>query len=126
MSTTISESKNDNLNISNTIFYPRPDSTSIDSRNQLARTKSQTNNYRFGVGYTEPLSDSITVSLNVNYSSANNRNIRNVNDFDNNTGQYSDYNMLLSNSMNQKINQISPDLTFEINKKAKHMGICRT
>ena len=117
MSTTISESKNDNLNRSNTIFYPKPDSVSIDSRNQLARIKNQSNHYRFGVGYTEPLSDSITVSLNVNYSSANNRDIRNVNDFDDHTGQYSDYNMLLSNSMNQRINQISPDLTFEINKK---------
>lgn len=115
MNGTISESKTNNLNQSQTVFYQNNGTN--DDRNQLAKNKNQSNNYSFSTGYTEPISDSATISLNLNYDSKFSRGLRNVNDFDINTGQYSKYNAILSNSMDQKINQISPEINFEFNKK---------
>ena len=114
MNTTISESKRDQLNKSQTLFYQTTDPNDI--RNQLSKNKTQTNSYRFSAGYSEPLSDSTSISLNLTYENSLDRNLREVNDFDQNTGDYSNYNMGLSNRMNQKIDKISPELVYEINK----------
>lgn len=114
LSSSISEAKRDQLNKSQTIFYQTTDPADI--RNQLSKTKNQTNNYKFGTGYTEPISDSATVSLSLNYENKLDSNLRDVSDFDQNTGKYSSYNSDLSNIMNQKINEISPELSFELNK----------
>ncbi|WP_415328578.1 outer membrane beta-barrel protein [Chryseobacterium sp. MMS23-Vi53] len=115
MSSTISETKENNLNKSENIFYQG--STGSDNRNQLAKNQKQTNGYNFKTGYTEPITDSIDVSLSLNYNAKTLKNLRNVNDFDENTGQYTDYNTVLSNRMDQKINQFSPELSFSVNKK---------
>lgn len=112
MNSTISESKNGNLNRSQTTF-----DQSADNRNQLSNKKDQNSNYRFSAGYTEPISDSATISLGLEYNSQSFRNLRDVNDFNESSGDYTNYNTVLSNSMNQKINQIAPELSFEINKK---------
>ncbi|MDF2932359.1 MAG: hypothetical protein K0R36_1690 [Chryseobacterium sp.] len=114
MNSTISESKKDQLNKSQTLFYQTSEPNDI--RNQLSKNKTQTNSYRFSAGYSEPLSDSTSISLSLNYENNVDRNLREVNDFDQNTGQYSNYNMGLSNRMNQKIDKISPELVYEINK----------
>ena len=115
MTGTISESNRDNLSRSQTLFYQSNDPSDI--RNQLAKSKNQNNTYTFGAGYTEPLSDSASVSFEVNYSSNISRDLRDINDFDIATGQYSEYNTALSNSMRQKVNKITPELTFSLNKK---------
>lgn len=115
LNSSISENKENGLNRSENIFYTQPQS--FDNRNQLSVKKNQNSNYRFSIGYSEPVSDSVSVGLGISYNSANTRNIRDVNDFNAATQQYSDYNDILSNSMNQKIDQISPELSFEINKK---------
>jgi hypothetical protein len=65
----------------------------------------------------EPISDSANVSLEINYNSKLSRDFRDVNDFDSTTGQYSKYNTALSNSMEQRINQVSPELSFFLTKK---------
>lgn len=115
MNGTISESKNNDLNRSQTTFYQ---STGLnDNRNQLLKRKEQNSNYRFSVGYTEPISDSVNISLQMEYNSQISRNLRDVNDFNESSGDYSNYNILLSNGMNQKINQFAPELSFELNKK---------
>jgi hypothetical protein len=114
LNSTISEAKRDQLNKSETIFYQTAEPNDI--RNQLAKNKNQTNSYRFSAGYTEPISDSANVSLSLNYENKTDRNLREVNDFDQNTEQYSIFNNGLSNQMNQKINEISPELSFELNK----------
>lgn len=115
INTTISESTTSNLNKSETVFYE--DNNQYDNRNQLAETKNQNNNYYFGMGYSEPVSDSASVSLNITYNSKISRDLREVNDFNAASGIYSDYNILLSNSMNQKFNEINPTLSFDMTKK---------
>ena len=115
MNTTISESKKENTNTSSTIFYQTTDPNDI--RNQLSKTKNQTNRYRFTTAYSEPISDSSNITVNLTYENKLSRNLRNVNDFDLSNGQYSDYNDALSNTMSQKINQLSPEISYELNKK---------
>ncbi len=116
INTTISESKTNNLIQSTNLFYQDSGNTS-DNRDQLTKNKNQNNNFAFTAGYTEPVSDSATVSFEVKYENRGTNELRNVNDFDNATGQYSKYNMLLSKSMKQRINQISPEMTFQLSKR---------
>ncbi|MBV8328692.1 TonB-dependent receptor [Chryseobacterium sp.] len=116
MNGTISESKSNTINQSLNTFYDES-GTTTDNRDQLQKNKNQSNNYTFSAGYTEPVSDSATVSLELQYSSKLSRDARNFSDFDPATGQYSKYNILLSNSMDQRINQLSPELSYSLNKK---------
>lgn len=115
MSSNISENKNNNLNNSQTVFYNSPDPNDI--RNQLSRTKNQTNRYDFRTGYSEPISDSMAVSIDFNYTKTSFNNKRNVNDFDALNKDYSNLNTDLSYAMNQDINTVSPEISMEINKK---------
>lgn len=116
INTSISESNDNNINQSQNTFYNQT-GTTTDNRDQLQKNKTQNNNYSFSAGYTEPISDSAIVSLQLEYSSKVSRNSRDFNDFDPVTGQYSKYNTVLSNSMNQTINQLSPELSFSLFKK---------
>ncbi|WPO92091.1 outer membrane beta-barrel protein [Chryseobacterium sp. HR92] len=115
INSSISESKRDNLNQSQNTFYQQS-GTTVDNRDQLAKNKNQNNTFNFNAGYTEPISDSSSVSFEVKYETRSSRDLRNVNDFDNATGDYTKYNQLLSNNMRQRINQISPELAYQINK----------
>ncbi len=66
INTTISESKTNNLIQSTNLFYQDSGNTS-DNRDQLTKNKNQNNNFAFTAGYTEPVSDSATVSFEVKY-----------------------------------------------------------
>lgn len=116
INSTISESKRNQINQSQNTFYQESGTTS-DNRDQLQKNQTQNNDYSFSAGYTEPVSDSATISLELQYSSKLSRDLRDVSDFDAATGQYSTYNTVLSNSMDQKINQVSPELSFFLSKK---------
>ncbi|MDY0932276.1 TonB-dependent receptor [Chryseobacterium sp. CFBP8996] len=115
INTTISESKRENTNRSQTIFYQTTDPNDI--RNQISKTKNQTNRYRFTTAYSEPLTDSSNVTVSLAYESKLTRNLRDVNDLDLSSGQYSDYNDALSNTMSQKNNQFKPEISYELIKK---------
>ncbi|WP_454047176.1 outer membrane beta-barrel protein [Chryseobacterium sp. Marseille-Q8038] len=116
INSSISESKRDNLNQSQNTFY-QPNGTTVDNRDQLANNKNQNSSFNFTAGYTEPVSDSARVSFEVKYENRSVRDLRNVNDFDNTTGDYTKFNQLLSNNMKQRINQISPEFTYQLSKK---------
>ncbi|WP_294307106.1 outer membrane beta-barrel protein [uncultured Chryseobacterium sp.] len=119
LNTSITENKNKSLTNSQTFFYDNgvEDPAKRDFRNQLAKTKSQNNNYSFNAKYTEPISDSLNINFGLDYNSTNTFNERMVNDFDPATGQYSSYNLPLSNSSDQKNSQLSPQVTVELNKQ---------
>lgn len=114
--TSITESNNENISQSLNTFYKDSEITT-DNRNQLQKNLSQNNNYSFMAKYTEPISDSATITLGLQYDSKLSRDTRDFNDFDPATGQYSQYNTRLSNSMNQKINQFTPELSYYLYKK---------
>lgn len=115
INTTISESKRENTNNSKTIFYQNSDPNDI--RDQVSKTNNQTNRYRFTTAYSEPLSDSSSVTVNLTYENKLTRNLRDVNDLDLSNGQYSDHNDALSNRMSQKNSQFKPEISYELNKK---------
>jgi len=119
LNSNISENNTKNLNNSQTIFYNSTDPNDI--RNQLSKSKNQTNRYNFSAGYSEPISDSATVNLSVNYTATKYLKNRNVNDFDALNNDYSDLNDDLSYVMNQDMNTISPELGFDLNKKKINM-----
>lgn len=116
INSSISESQRNNLNQSQNTFYQNSGNT-VDNRDQLTKNKSQNNNFNFSADYTEPVSDSATISLELKYGTRSSHDLRDVNDFDHATGQYSKYNELLSNNMKQRVNQISPELTFQVSKR---------
>ncbi|MDW9380365.1 TonB-dependent receptor [Chryseobacterium sp. JV558] len=115
MNSSISESKRDNLSQSQNTFYDENGITK-DNRDQLAKNKNQNSSFNFSAGYSEPISDSSSVNFKIKYEARSARDLRNVNDFDNTTGDYTKFNQLLSNNMKQRINQISPELSYQINK----------
>lgn len=115
MNSQISQNSADKLTISKTEFYLP--TISLDSRNQKQKNKTNSDNFSFGLGYTEPVTDSLSVSLSFDYRLKNTRDSRNVNSLNNLTGDYDDLEAELSNSMNQKINSIVPELGISYNKK---------
>lgn len=119
LNTSISQNKNKSFVNSQTLFYVNgaEDVTKRDIRDQLTQTKAQNNNYSFNAKYTEPITDSLNISFGLNYDSKNSINDRTVNDFDKITGQYSNYNLVLSNNSDEKSNQLLPQIGIELNKQ---------
>ncbi|WP_241331267.1 TonB-dependent receptor [Chryseobacterium arthrosphaerae] len=116
VNSTISESKTNTVNQSQNTFY-RESGIITDNRDQLQKNQNQINNYTFRAGYTEPVSDSAMVSFDISYSSKLSRDFRDISDYDAATGHYSNYNIALSNSMQQNISQITPEISFSLFKK---------
>lgn len=116
INTSITESNNNNINQSLNTFY-KDSGMTTDNRDQLQKTRSQDNNYSFMAKYTEPVSDSATIGFSLQYNSKLTRDIKDFNDFDPATGQYSQYNTRLSNSVDQRINQFTPELSYYLYKK---------
>ena len=114
MSGNLSQSDTDKTSIQNTNFFQ----TGIqDNRNQLMKNKNSGNTFRYGVRYTEPISDSAKIALGVDFSNDNSRTSRDVNDYDAITGDYNQYNAVLSNEMLQKQNTFIPELSYRLEKK---------
>jgi hypothetical protein len=67
--------------------------------------------------YTEPITDSIKISIGIDYDEENNKNQVAVNDFDNIAGNYNNYNQLLSNTIIKKEQTFAPSLSMEMSKE---------
>lgn len=115
ISNTFSENKNTNYNLQETLFYQSPDQN--DYRNQLSKNKNATNLFSADFKYYEPVSDSATVSLEVNYDLQKLDRELVVNDFDNGNGNYSEFNALLSNTLNQNNNLLNTGISYNLNKE---------
>lgn len=109
-----SENKNDNYNIQETIFYQSPEDN--DYRNQRSQTKNSRNSFFADVKYYEPITDYSTISMAVSYDNQTRDNEKTVNDFDTANNQYSVYNSLLSNTLNQNSTYINPEIGYHLNR----------
>ncbi|MBV8328693.1 outer membrane beta-barrel protein [Chryseobacterium sp.] len=114
MNSTITESKRNSINTSQNRFYQGTDAN--DDRNQLSKNKIKGNEYQFSAGYSRAVSDSVKIGINIRYSAKQNGNLRDVYDFDPTTETYSVQSVALSNSMEQKINQVTPEVSFNLIK----------
>ena len=115
---TFLENKNKNINLLDAIFYQSPEDN--EYRNQRSQTINSKNIFGANVKYYEPVSDSATVSLELNYDLQKIDNERLVNDFDENNHQYSNYNSLLSNVLNQNNSILNTGIGYNLNK-SKYM-----
>lgn len=114
ISNTISESNSDVFNLQETLFYQTPDRN--DFRDQLSKNTNSTNLFRANFKYFEPLSDSATVSLELNYDIEKLDRELTVNDFDAGSGNYSQFNAFLSNTLNQNNSMLNAGITYNLNK----------
>lgn len=109
-------SAGESLNYSNieTIFYQNPGDNNY--RNQSSNTKNSRSVFGADFKYFEPISDSATVSIEVNYDYQKLNNDRIVNDYNVDTHQYSDFNALLSNKLYQSNNFLKTALSYNLDK----------
>lgn len=114
VSNTFSDNQNESFDLQETIFYQSPDQNEL--RDQLSKRKNSNNSFSADFKYYEPVSDSATVSVEVNYDLQKlDRNLV-VNDFNAGTNSYSDFNALLSNTLNQNNNLLNAGISYNLNK----------
>ncbi len=114
MSGNLMENSGTDYNLTTTIFHQSPEEN--DYRNQRSLSKNQSTDFSFNAKYNEPISDSAIVSTEITYKYLSLRNDRKVNDFDMGTEEYSIYNSLLSNTINQDINSLNTVVGYDLNK----------
>lgn len=110
---TISES--DSYTNSATYFYQSDQEDDI--RNQTGNTETKTDNYTFRAAYKEPLTDSLTISINGRFETSKSSDVRAVYDFDNLSQDFTNQNELLSNSIWSETQNFNPTLRLESRKK---------
>ena len=94
-----------------------------DIRNQTIGTTSHTDEYTMSVSYREPIAPKQTLSLNFSQTWTNQFQGRNTFDFNENSGQYSDYNNLLSFNNNLKGSKTAPSVGYQINGEKYYFSI---
>jgi len=103
------------LNISQTNFYQN--NTPSDIRNQIEKSKNTSDNFSANFRFTEPITDSISVSVGTKYNFLKTVNDKNTFDFDALTSNYTLRNAFLSNYIDSKVNTLNPFMGFNIAKK---------
>lgn len=127
MSNNNSKDDGSNLNESTTIFYEDTDDDGIndntreDIRNQIRYNRQTSDQYSANIEYTEPITDSLKVSVGVNYRYENNLEDREGFDFNPQTEEYSVLNELLTNYLTSKANTVTPTAGININKEKLYM-----
>lgn len=121
---TNSNTKDDGANINNTVtrFYEDADNdgtteTRQDARNQLQQRQQNSDNYAIDLQYTEPLTDSLEVTLGAVYDWS--QNVENNDGFDYNDTQneYSERNDLITSYYQNRTGELNPYATLHLKKK---------
>ncbi|MBN9337792.1 MAG: outer membrane beta-barrel protein, partial [Chryseobacterium sp.] len=114
VSSNVMDNSGTDYNLTTTIFHQSPEEN--DYRNQRSVSKNQNIDFNFNARYDEPVSDSAIVSTEITYKSLSLKNDRKVHDFDTVTGEFSTFNSLLSNTINQNINSLYAVMGYDLNK----------
>jgi hypothetical protein len=111
-----------NLNISNTRFFNNsdvpgePDVVTEENRNQRRFDRNTTDNYSASFKWQEPLQDSLSIGLEIDYRMNAMIQNRLTSDFDPVTQQYSDVNELLTNHLSSGTSTWNPQVSIQVNK----------
>src|SRR5690554_2765447 len=116
-----SNSETQNLTQSATYFYQSDQEDDI--RNQKGDNNNKRDNYSLSLTYKEPLTDSLNVSLGLNYDLSKSSDNREVFDFDELTQDFTQQNDLLSNSIFSQTQNFNPNLRFELRKSKYNADI---
>lgn len=102
------------FNILETVFIQNPTESSY--RNQLFKNRNTRNLFGANFKYFEPVSDSATVSLEMNYDFNQISDDRSVNNFSAETGGYTSFSPLFSNKLDQDNNLLNVGVAYNLNK----------
>lgn len=105
----------DSYNNSATLFYQGTDPDDI--RNQVRKSRNTTDNYNVDVSYTEPLKDSLSVSVGMAYEWQKSANNKKAFDYDAVSETYSVANDVLTNYIASTARIAKPNAGFSINKE---------
>lgn len=112
------DGNNYNRSVTNKYSYEGDIQTvETDDRNQVLYNRRTTDEYNFGIDYTEPITDSLEVQLGVNYEINKALENRDGFDFDAATGDFTSYNDALSNYITSESDKIVPTAGFNLQKK---------
>ncbi len=114
-----SKNENSNRNISNTSRYRYPgDDVTVetDNRNQIVNTDTNEDTYDLYLEYTEPITDSLELTIASGYSLARTEDNRDSYDFNPLTGDYTTYNDALSNYITSDTGTFSPEAGVKLDK----------
>ncbi|CAM4074165.1 MULTISPECIES: outer membrane beta-barrel protein [Flavobacterium] len=118
--------KNDNsknesfLNtINNTVFYQSGNPNDSRDQNQFDEVKKE--EYQVKLDYTEPISDSLTLSFETSFKTEKSNNATNTFDFDTFTNSYSNFNGQLSNTIDGLNNTFNYGIGLRV-RKSKFRG----
>ncbi len=115
ISNSLSNSRNETINRSSTLFFQS--SQPNDLRDQISDMDNDFRSIDYSLGYTEPLSDSVALSFEMRFGRESDLDRRTVRDFDPATQSYSAYNIPLSYELQRKIDNLVPEISFEIEKE---------
>ncbi|UOX32168.1 outer membrane beta-barrel protein [Flavobacterium sediminilitoris] len=116
--------KNDtDLNtLTNTIFYQSGNPN--DNRNQNRFDIDKQDTYSTKIGYTEPISDSLSLLFETSFETVKLYNSTNTFDFDSFTNEYSQFNDILSNNIDSRNNTFNTSVGIQL-KTSKLRGSIR-
>ena len=116
-----------NLNESSTFFYGETDGVNgivrTDIRNQVRYNRQAVDSYGASFEYAEPITDSLTIRLNVGYDTRNSVEDRQGFDFDEQTGMYTSLNDSLTNYLTSRVSTLSPSAGINIRKEKLYFNI---
>lgn len=103
------------LNQSKTVFYQSGDPD--DVRDQITKNRNLKDRYAAEIEYTEPISDSLKMTIGFDYEWEKTSEDRRSFDFDETTQTYSEENDFLTNFSSSTIQTITPKAGFSLEKK---------
>lgn len=112
----------DNITKSETYYFQDP-SLEDDIRNQRRFNKRKEENYYLRMGYSEPITDSLSLTLRTSYATNRKTADRSTFNFDGTSNQYSILNDSLSYSLDSRTQTINPSMGISVRKKKYSMGL---
>lgn len=113
-------SDRDNITNSETYFFQDPGRTE-DIRRQRVYDDEKDNTYYTRIGYSEPITDSLSITIRGSYEWKDFDNTKSTFDQNAMSGQYSEFNNLLSYGLMSKTRTFNPSASFNV-RKSKYSG----
>ncbi|PKW29534.1 outer membrane beta-barrel protein [Flavobacterium lindanitolerans] len=110
----------DNITNSETYFFQDPDRTE-DIRRQRVYDDEKDNTYYTRIGYSEPITDSLSITIRGSYEWKDYDNTKSTFNQNASSGQYSEFNNLLSYGLMSKTRTFNPGASFNV-RKSKYSG----
>ncbi|MES2485400.1 MAG: outer membrane beta-barrel protein [Bacteroidota bacterium] len=115
---------NFNKSVINQYTYTGDDQTTVTRNIDRVRYNRQaTDQYKVGLEYIEPITDSLSLNVDLEYQLERMLEDRDGYDFDAGTGGYTLYNDALSNYLTSKVNSFTPGVGISLNKEKVWLNI---